>query len=198
MLLEIILILIALCLVFYRYVTKNFDRWKDIGVPFIKGRFPYGSHVELISQSRHVNDLIREDYDKFINEDLHGSFFFGKPILTIHNMEMIKHVMAKDFNSFVDRNDTNLIKLFDGGEYDQLWAKQLPSLLGDEWKDVRATFSPIFTSGKMKGMVKFIREVCESLNMEFGKFAESGKDFELKVKTKCFAYDFNLLISSLH
>ncbi len=35
------------------------------------------------------------------------------------------------------RNDENIRKLWDGGETDQIWAKQLTNLYGDEWKDVR-------------------------------------------------------------
>ena len=188
MLLELGLIFLVLFLMFYRYVTKNFDRWKNIGVPYITGTFPYGSHIELISQSRHFNEIVREDYTRFKNEDLHGMFLFGKPVLAIHNMDMIKHVLVKDFNSFVDRNDSNITKIFDGGEYDQLWLKQLPSLIGDEWKDVRSTFTPIFTSGKIKGMLQFIKEVGESLKKEFEKHAETGQDFELKVSILYFSY----------
>ena len=35
------------------------------------------------------------------------------------------------------RNDENMSKLFNGGDMDQLWAKQLTALAGDDWKDVR-------------------------------------------------------------
>jgi cytochrome P450 len=40
---------------------------------------------------------------------------------------------------------------------------QLTNLSGDEWKHVRGMFSPIFTSGKMKTMLNFIRQVAGSL-----------------------------------
>merc|ERR1711962_1557280 len=51
---------------------------------------------------------------------------------------------------------------------------------GEEWKDIRATFSPIFTSGKMKGMMQFLLAVSENLCTELGEKAESGGEFETK------------------
>jgi cytochrome P450 len=51
---------------------------------------------------------------------------------------------------------------------------------GDEWKEVRSTFSPIFTSGKLKGMYRFIQRIAENLSQELSVKAEQGTDFELK------------------
>jgi cytochrome P450 len=53
-------------------------------------------------------------------------------------------------------------------------------LTGDEWKDVRTTFSPIFTSGKMKGMMVFIQEISKRLTEEIRKKSASGSEIELK------------------
>ena len=39
-------------------------------------------------------------------------------------------------------------------ETDKLWMHQLTALNGDKWKDARATFSPVFASGKLKGRGK--------------------------------------------
>jgi hypothetical protein len=57
---------------------------------------------------------------------------------------------------------------------------QMSNMSGDEWKDVRSTFSPIFTSGKLKGMLRFITGVTEHLVQDFAAKAKLGTDFELK------------------
>ena len=182
MLIEIVLVFLTLFLFLYRYVTKNLDYWEKKGVPHVKGSFPSGSHKELLTQSKHYFELIKEDYEKFPNEDFVGIYMLGKPALIIKNVDMIRNVMVKDFSHFVDRNSSGTANWCQGGDLDQLWAKGISELSGDLWKDVRSSFTPIFTSGKMKGMLKFVTEVGHSLTADFQKLAESGQDFELKVK----------------
>lgn len=184
MILEIVLVILTLILLLYRYVTKNFDHWKKKGVPHIQGVFPCGSHTEILTQGKHISVLVKEDYEKFKEEDFFGIYMLGKPALVVKNIDMIRNIMVKDFNHFVDRNGESMRQWAQGGDMDQLWAKGMSELCGEHWKDVRSSFSPIFTSGKMKGMLKFIAEVGQSLKKDFHKLAESGQDFELKVNIR--------------
>ena len=46
---------------------------------------------------------------------------------------------------------------------------------------VRGTFSPIFTSGKMKGMLGFIKITADHLVKEFDKFGEGTEEVDCKV-----------------
>ena len=46
------------------------------------------------------------------------------------------------------------------------------SFTGEHWKTTRSTFSPIFTSGKMKGMMALINEVNKKLLDSFETEAE--------------------------
>ena len=64
----------------------------------------------------------------------------------------------------------------------------MANAVGDQWRDIRSTFTPIFTSGKMKAMMKFIVEVSENLLAEMEKKSESG-EFELKDVTGKFSLD---------
>ena len=111
----------------------------------------------------------------------------GLIILTLkssaQNETRTKQIQVKDFDHFVDRTSAELNrKFFGGGELDQIWVRQLTSLSGEEWKDVRGAFTPIFTSGKMKNMMKFIHHVSKDLLNEFEKLSESKEEFELMKK----------------
>ena len=66
---------------------------------------------------------------------------------------------------------------------------QMVQANGDKWRNLRTTFSPIFTSGKMKAMQIFIDEACQRLIVAMDKFAESGEDFETKGTLGKFSMD---------
>jgi len=54
---------------------------------------------------------------------------------------------------------------------------------------VRATFSPIFTSGKMKGMLGFVKTTADNLVNELDKFASSEEEAECKKVYGCYTMD---------
>ena len=117
--LEIFLILVTLFLFLYRYVTKNFGKWKDLGIPYAKGHFPFGSYNFL--SGRHIDEMSGEDHRKFANEKYFGWFLLGKPVLAINDANLIKQIQVKDFDHFVDRTSDSVIKtMFRGGELDKV------------------------------------------------------------------------------
>ena len=80
----------------------------------------------------------------------------GVPQLVVQDMELIKDVLIKDFDHFVD------LREFNTGDTKYL-DKMLIALTGDQWKVMRAMVSPIFTSKKLKCMVNLIDKVCMSV-----------------------------------
>ena len=56
----------------------------------------------------------------------------------------------------------------------------MPNLEGEEWKEVRSTFTPIFTSGKIKAMIIFMQEACNLLMKSLDEVADNEEEFELK------------------
>ena len=73
MILEIVLLVVTIFLVLYWYIAKNFGKWERLGFPCISGSFPWGSHKELVTQKRHLNDLMKDDYNTF--KVVFSSFF---------------------------------------------------------------------------------------------------------------------------
>jgi len=190
MLVEILLCLVAAILLLYKYITKNFDRYEKLGIPGPKPSFPFGTHNDSFMMKTHLNQECLELYRKYPNEKVIGTFMFGKPVPMLLDPELIKQICVKDFYNFVDRIDpVNTGKFFGPSKTDQIWAKQLTSLSGDEWKDVRTTFSPIFTSGKLKVMMRLVKHVSDSLVDDIMICAKSGEDFEVKEKFGKFSMD---------
>jgi len=184
MLVEIFLLFVLLGVLLYRWVTQSFDKWEKIGVAHETPRFlRLGTH-NLLDGTKHLNDFAEEDYKKYKVErkqKVHGWFLFGKPVLSINDVELIKQIQVKDFNHFMDRNEVNMGKSFTrGGKIDRLWGLGLDNAMGDHWKNIRSTFTPIFTSGKIKVMFKFIKETSQALTNEISEKAQTGDEFELK------------------
>ena len=126
---------------------------------------------------------------EFKDEKFFGYYSLGKPMLVIQDLEMMKAMKTKDFRHFPDTQDENISRTMrTGGELDALFNHNIASARGDEWRDVRSSLTPIFTSGKMKAMMKFIVEVSENLLAEMEKKSEMG-EFELKDVTGKFSLD---------
>ena len=120
----------------------------------------------------------------------YGMHFISDPILMVQDADLVKQILVKDFHHFVDRNFSQLNSLKGSSvRTDQIWMQQMTSAEGDQWKNLRSTFTPIFTSGKMKGMMGFIQETCSRLLEEFGSFADQGQDFELKTALGKYSMD---------
>ncbi len=85
----------------------------------------------------------------------------------------------KDFDHFVDRLTVGIREL-GTSPTDEVWNRILLKLTGDEWRAVRAVFSPIFTSGKMKAMLHFMYATAGEMSAEVGRAASSNKEIDTK------------------
>jgi len=185
---EVVALLLVLLLLLYRMITKSFDKWERAGIAFKPGHFPYGS-VNIFKEKKNFAMYIIDMSKEFKDERFFGWFLFGKPMLMIHDVELVKNIKVKDFNHFVDPQDEHTAKTARmGGELDQLFNQNVGSAKGEEWKDVRSSLSPIFTSGKMKQMLKFVVDVSKGLLAEMERQTEKG-EFELKEVTGKFSLD---------
>ena len=75
----------------------------------------------------------------FINSRISGLFEFRRPVVLIKDPQIIKHLTIKDFDHFMDH------RILITDDIDPLLGKNLVSLTGDKWKDMRSTLSPAFT-----------------------------------------------------
>merc|ERR550519_1326578 len=87
-------------------------------------------------------------------------------------------MLIKDFDHFVDRQD--FLKGYDGNISGKVASQMMLQLKGDEWKQVRAMMSPVFTSGKLKLMFKHIQKVGSQLEEYIKHHAAQGEMMEAK------------------
>ena len=178
---EISLGAVALCALFYFYMTKTFDYWTKRGVYQLKPSFPFGSMKALFLQSEHMNDTMLRHAKEAKGLPFYGAYFLRAPFFFLTDADMIKQITIKDFDNFVDKNPSNFAALKKSNQMaDKILMEQMTSAEGDRWKSIRATFTPIFTSGKMKAMMVYVQETCKRLTDALDELAEKNEEFELK------------------
>ena len=128
----------------------------------------------MIAQKINFNDYFDESYTKFRDHKVWGNYgMFATPQLVINDLDLMKDVMIKvsslylyssllfspetskllqDFDHFPEQPNIH----FGSNKYVQ---NMLISLKGEKWKTLRTVTSPIFTSGKLKGMLPLLEKV---------------------------------------
>lgn len=91
------------------------------------------------------------------------------PNFVVKDVELIKQITIKDFDSFVNHDKTFDVHV------DKVFGRSLFSLFDGEWRTMRNTLSPIFTSSKMKMMFGMVSECAHDFINHFEKKVGSGK-----------------------
>lgn len=100
--------------------------------------------------------------------------FLGKYTIVVKDPVMLKQIMIKDFDHFVNRDP------FEHSEADKYLSKSLLLSRGEKWKDMRSIVSPMFTSLKMKFMFGLLTEAVEDfINFYEEKALEKGGEIVL-------------------
>lgn len=141
------LIITTLIILTLSYVINTFGYWKRKNVP-------YKALVNIFDRKYLVRNIY--NYAKTKNSQIYGVFFFTKPALVIRDLNLIKHVLVKDFQHFDSRGTYY-------NEEDDPLSAHLFSIDGSKWKRLRAKLSPTFTSGKMKLMFHLISDQSNRL-----------------------------------
>ena len=129
------------------------------GIPEDTGYFPLGSNPiwGLMKGTHSFIELFNDQYQQFVGQKCYGYYgFFGSPILVLNDMDLIKDVLIKDFDNFVDRRTVDLGK-------NEFISNILINLSGEKWKTMRTIMSPMFTSGKLKGMAQLIDKIGDQM-----------------------------------
>ncbi|XP_061720500.1 cytochrome P450 6B5-like [Cydia pomonella] len=147
----IILILIFIIIVsfLYNHFTKYNNYWKEKNVVGPNPTFFFGNIKDAILRRKPIGVVFKNIYDKYPEEKVVGIFVMRSPELLIRDLDVVKNILIKDFDIFVDR----------GVEFKKTGlGANLFHADGDTWRVLRNRFSPLFTSGKLKNMIYLISE----------------------------------------
>ncbi|KAL7026335.1 hypothetical protein ACKWTF_013868 [Chironomus riparius] len=152
----ILYILIAVILLIYFWFRKRYSFWKDHGFQYLEPSIPLGS-MGGVGFKEHLSEFMKRQYDYFKNKaPAFGIFFVANPVLILTDLDLIKDVTTRHFESFHER------EFYINEKADPLW-KNLFTAGGQEWKDLRTKLSPTFTSGRIKMMFPIVAEAADRM-----------------------------------
>uniref|UniRef100_A0A2A4J0C5 unspecific monooxygenase n=1 Tax=Heliothis virescens TaxID=7102 RepID=A0A2A4J0C5_HELVI len=106
----------------------------------------------------------------FPDEKVVGIYRMTTPCLLVRDLDIVKHVMIKDFEAFRDR----------GVEFSKEGLGQnLFHADGETWRALRNRFTPIFTSGKLKNMFYLMHEGADNFIDHVSAECEKKQEFEV-------------------
>ncbi|XP_013174121.1 PREDICTED: cytochrome P450 6B5-like [Papilio xuthus] len=134
----------TLLLSLYYYFTRTFDYWKKRNVVGPKPLPFFGNIIDSVLRREHLIMTLKKIYPAYPNEKVVGLYRMTTPCLMLRDLDIIKHVLIKDFDLFVDRG----ISFSEEGLGQNMFHAD-----GDKWRVLRHRFTPLFTSGKLKNML---------------------------------------------
>ncbi|KAK9885353.1 hypothetical protein WA026_010850 [Henosepilachna vigintioctopunctata] len=144
-----VLLLVGAITLLYYWLTKPYKYWSKKNVKTGKLSI-FGDVFGILFARESITENTQKLYDSLKDVRYVGVYQFRIPSLLIKSPELIKQICVKEFDHFL--NHRNFFP--DGGE--QLWSRNLLALKGQEWKNMRSTLSPSFTSSKMRYMFELM------------------------------------------
>lgn len=169
-LLTVTLLVTVIIYLIYRYMTRNFDYWKERNVVYVPPVPILGNFGEFLLRKKSVGPFLQGIHDYAPSEQYVGFFGFDKPMLLIRDPDLIKQILIKDFEYFKDR-------YADAGAQDQLGTSNLFIIKNPAWKYLRTKITPIYTSGRLKKMFELMVEVGQDLVTHMKSLNLKGKTF---------------------
>jgi cytochrome P450 family 6 len=100
-----------------------------------------------------IGEQLQRIYNEHSDKPYVGIFSFDKPSLVIRDLKLVKNILVRDFQAFMDR-----VVSFDG-KLDPIFGNNLGVVRGELWRHLRTNLTPVFTSRKIK-MMFYLVETC--------------------------------------
>jgi len=165
----LISVITAIFIGLYFYVTRNFNFWHKLGVPYVKPTPFFGNLKDCVLLKVTIGEQLQRIYNEHSDKPYVGIFSFDKPSLLIRDLELVKNILVKDFQNFVDRTVSFEDKL------DPVFGNIMPFLKGNLWRHIRTNLTSVFTPSKMKMMFYLVDTCGKELAECLEKATSDGK-----------------------
>lgn len=141
-------------------------------MPHSKPSFPFGSFKATFTQQLSFAEQLDILY-RSSSEAVIGVFAIFRPTLIIRDANLVRNILTKDFEHFVDRG------VYVNEKSEPLSA-HLFALEGAKWKNVRIKLTPTFTTGKMRTIFTTLLSCKNPLQKYLKKIAQAGETIDVR------------------
>ncbi|XP_034834202.1 probable cytochrome P450 6a14 isoform X1 [Maniola hyperantus] len=151
---EVFITLVLFLLIVYLWFQYKFTYWSRKGVVGPKPIFPFGNIKRVVQRKEQFFEPFCDNYYRYKHLPYVGMYCFNKPVLSINDPDLAKHILIKDFEHFQSHG------IFSGGTGDPL-AGHLFNLHSQAWKILRLKMSPVFSTSKLKSMYPLVEKIAK-------------------------------------
>nr|ATP15899.1 cytochrome P450 [Spodoptera exigua] len=167
-----LVVLIAALALHLRQMHSAFSKH---GIKYLNPAPLLGNMINTIFLREHFAYDVLRLYGSFPKDRFVGRYEFTNKAIMLRDLDLVKKITVKDFEVFLDHRDF-------GG--DTFFGRTLILMRGQEWKDMRSTLSPAFTSSKIRLMVPFMVEVGDQMIESLKKRLKDSKEGYIDIDCK--------------
>lgn len=169
----------------FLWASHKVKNWLSLKRYFKKMKIPgpspkpvFGNFLDMVKEGVPYYELrIMKEYGRIV-----GFFEGSEPVILTTDVNFMKSIFIRDFNSFVNRR---LIDAFDVPPINRF----LSVLKDDDWKSARAILSTSFTTGKIKGMSKCMLVCANNFANHLEDVFKTGEPMDVRKAFGCYSLD---------
>jgi len=166
------LVALAAGLAYIAYYRRSYSYWREQGISGPTAWPLFGTVPSVWIKGVRDGDIAAlEKYGKEIKAV--GLYEAGTAKLLTSDEDIMREVMVKDFNSFINRGPPEGFK-----NLDDVSRNMLTILCNDDWKRVRSMLTPTFSTSKLKMMSHAVNECAHLFLDNIGKWADKNEEFD--------------------
>lgn len=167
-----ILLIVTFFTLLSYYLKFVYSYWERNGFPHLRPSIPLGNLGPVAKRETCFGINIYQLY-KATSEPFVGVYLFFRPAILVRDAELAQKILVADFRNFHDRG------IFCNRKYDPM-SENLLAMQGQDWKNLRATLSPAFSSGKFKTTFPSILLQCDNLCVHLLPHALDSENVDIK------------------
>ncbi|ODM94328.1 Cytochrome P450 9e2 [Orchesella cincta] len=173
------LVLVAVSSVLIYYFARSPNKyWKKYGVYQLNSSLADMFYTIIGKKSMMDTDLVKYKLLEENGQKYGGFVDISGPSIIVRDLDILKKIMIKDFDHFVDRRP------FFNSKHEPILQKTLVSLLGDEWKGVRQSLTQTFTTGKIRRMMTIFNDVANQWVDHFKEEIQKGSKDSIEIEAQ--------------